>query len=158
MEIRGFESVLREHPFFESMQEEHIKHLAGCASNARFNAGDVLFRQQQEAERFYIVREGRVAVSVEAQDRGPVTIQTLEAGEVLGWSWLFPPYLWNFDAQALETTRVIAMDARCLRGKCEEDPALGYDLMKRFSAILIERLQATRILLTDMFGSGQVPA
>ncbi len=144
---------LRQHAFFQEMSDEGIAAVVGCASAAAFPAGQMLCRQRQPADRFFLIRGGRVAVEVALPHRDPMVVQTLEPGEVLGWSWLFPPYEWNFDARAMTDVEVIAMDGRCLRGKCEADPALGYDLMKRLSAIVIQRLQATRLQVMDMFGS-----
>ena len=82
-------------------------------------------------------------------------IETIEAGEVVGWSWLFPPYRWHFDARALTPIRATAFDGACLRGKCDDDPALGYDLMSRFAQVMIERLQWTRLRLLDVYGDGR---
>ena len=92
-----------------------------------------------------------VALEVFTPTRGPVVIETLGPGEVLGWSWLFPPYRWHFDAQAVEPVRAVALDGGCLRGKCEEDPRLGYELTRRFAAIMMDRLQATRLRLLDVY-------
>ena len=86
--------------------------------------------------------------------RGPLTIETIEAGDVVGWSWLFPPHAWHFDARAVAPVRAIEVDGACLRAKCEKDPVLGYDLMSRFSAVLLERLNATRFRLANLYGGG----
>lgn len=152
MEIRTVETLLREHPFFEGMKEEYIASLAGCASNVRFPARSNLFSQKDQADHFFILQEGKVAIDIDAPGRGVITIETVGEGKVLGWSWLFPPYEWHYNARAVEDTKAIAMDARCLRGKCEEDPALGYELMKRFSAIMLRRMQRARMQLLDMYG------
>jgi CRP-like cAMP-binding protein len=111
----------------------------------------MILRAGEPADRFYIIRHGKVGVEVFAPEVGPITIETLGEGDVLGWSWLFPPYRWVFDARALELTRAIALDGKCLREKCDEDPRLGYDLMKRFAQIMVERLQATRLQLIDLY-------
>ncbi len=150
MSEQDFAAILRDLPFFQGMKEEHIAELAGCASYASFQAGQSVFHQGEDADRIYVIRSGRIAVDVESVDRGMTTIQTLDADDVLGWSWLFPPYVWSFGARAVETTRTIAMDARCLRGKCEADTDLGYALLKRFSAVIVDRLRATRIQLLDI--------
>jgi hypothetical protein len=84
--------------------------------------------------------------------RGSITFQTVGVGEIVGVSWLVPPYRWTYDARALELTRAIAMDAGCLRGKCEQDHDLGYEVMKRFVPVLVERLQATRLQILDVYG------
>ncbi len=86
--------------------------------------------------------------------RGSLLIETIEAGEVIGWSSLFSPYRWHFDARALTTIRATAFDGACLRGKCDDDPALGYALMSCFARIMIERLQWTRLRLLDVYGNG----
>ncbi|HWP59808.1 MAG TPA: cyclic nucleotide-binding domain-containing protein [Candidatus Acidoferrales bacterium] len=150
--IDTLEPILKEHSFFRGFSAEHVRILVGCASNVRFASGETIFRSNEEANRFYLIREGKVAIEVFVPGRGALTIQTLGAGEVLGWSWLFPPYRWNFDALAVEETRAFALDGRCLREKCEGNHDLGYELMKRFSAIIIERLQATRLQLIDVYG------
>jgi hypothetical protein len=96
-----------------------------------------------------------VAVELHHPPRGTALIETIEAGEVLGWSWLFPPYRWHFDARALLPVRATAFDGRCLRGKCADDRDLGYELMSRFAQILIDRLQWTRLRLLDVYGRGK---
>ena len=154
MEIRTVETLLKEHPFFEGMKPEHITSLAGCASNVRFEARKNLFSQADPADHFYIIQNGKVAIDIESADRGVITIETLGPGKVLGWSWLFPPYEWHYGARAVEDTKAIAMDARCLRGKFEDDPAMGYEMMKRFSAIMLRRMQRARMQLLDMYGPG----
>lgn len=139
--------------FFEGVSDAYLLELATCGSPERFGAGQTIFRQQGAAERFYVLMDGRIAVSLETPDRGEVTIQTLVAGDVLGWSWLFPPHIWHFDARAVAETAVIAFDGPCIRARCDADPALGYELMKRFSRVVVRRLQASRAQLTDMFSS-----
>ena len=93
-----------------------------------------------------------MALEIKAPGRGAITFQTLGEGEVVGVSWLIPPYRWSYDAKALELIRAIAMDAACLRGKCEADHDLGYEMMKRFMPVLIQRLQATRLQILDVYG------
>jgi CRP/FNR family cyclic AMP-dependent transcriptional regulator len=144
--------ILSEHPFLKGLEPGIIQLIVGCASNVRFNAGEYLFREGQEANQFYIVRAGKVAIEVYAAGRGSINIQTVAEGEILGWSWLVPPYFWRFDARAVELTRAIALDGKCLRTKCEQDQHLGYELLKRFCHIITERLEATRIQLLDLYG------
>jgi len=150
--VQTIETVLRDVPIFQGLQPELIAEFAGCGSNVRFDEGAVLFREGDPADVFYVLRHGSVVLETFVPARGPTTIETLEAGEVLGWSWLFPPHRWHFDARALTLVRATAFDGACLRGKCEEDPALGYDLMKRFAQVLIQRLQWTRLRLLDVYG------
>ena len=153
MVIRKIETLLKEHPFFQDMRQEYIDSLAGCASNVRFKARETIFQQDEKANHFYILESGKIAIDLSTPGRGVLTIETLGEGQVLGWSWLFPPYEWQYGARAVEDTKAIAMDARCLRGKCETDPALGYDLMKRFSAIMARRMQRARLQVLDIYHS-----
>jgi CRP-like cAMP-binding protein len=149
------ESVLREVPLFRGLGERELGLLAGCGSNVRFADGDVLVREGERADTFFVIRHGGVALETYAPARGAVTIETLDAGEVVGWSWLFPPYRWHFDVRALAPVRATVFDGACLRGKCDADPKLGYDLMSRFAQVLIERLQSTRLRLLDVYGDGR---
>jgi len=152
--MRGLDAVLADVPLLSGMRAEDLELVAGCASNVRFEAGTVLFREGDAADTFYVIRSGTVSLETYVPARGGMTIETIESGEVVGWSWLFPPYRWHFDARALSQVRATAIDGACLRGKCEDDPALGYDLMKRFAQVMIERLQWTRVRLLDVYGHG----
>ena len=151
MEIEGLERIIGEHRFFAGLDERFRTLVCGCAKNVRFDAGQHLFHEGGPAEQFYLLRHGRVALQITSPGRGAVTFQTVGEGEIVGVSWLIPPYRWTFDAKALELTRAIAMDATCLRQKCEADHDLGYDMMKRFMPVLIERLHAARVQLLDMY-------
>jgi len=149
--LHSLEPIIREMPLFMGLSAEELALIAGCASNERFAAGEVIFREGEPADRFYIVRAGKVAVEILVPGHGPVTVETAEAGEVIGWSWLFEPYVRRFNARAVDLTRVIAMDGKCLRGKCDRDTALGYELMKRFARIMQDRLQAMLLQLIDVY-------
>jgi CRP-like cAMP-binding protein len=151
--MEGLERIVKEHPFFADLDEDFVTLVCGCARNVRFNAGEYLFHEGDDADQLYLLRHGRVALEIAVPGRGPLTIQTLRAGEIVGVSWLFPPYRWTNDARALELVRAIAMDATCLRNKCEEDHDLGYDVMKRVVPILIDRLHNTRMQILDVYGS-----
>jgi len=126
--------------------------IAGCAGNEHVRGGAFLFQERQPAERFFLIRHGAVALEVHAPGPGSRVIETLGEGEVVGWSWLFQPYRWQFDARATEPTRLVAFDAACLRGKCDADHELGYQLMQRFASAMLERLQAARLQLLDVYG------
>ena len=152
--VKRLEEILADVPFLTGLGPSELELLAGCARNVHFDDGDVLFREGEPADTFYVLRQGSVALEIHAPTRGGMTIETIDAGDVIGWSWLFPPYRWHFDARALSGVRATAFDGECLRGKCETDPALGYDLMKRFAQVLIERLQWTRLRLLDVYGDG----
>ena len=149
--METLEPILAQHPFLKELEPRHLKILVGCASNVRFNAGQVLFHEGEEANQFYMIRQGKVAIEILAPELGPITVQTIGEGDVLGWSWLIPPYRWRFGARAVELTRAIALDGKCLRQKSEEDHDLGYELLKRFSGIIVERLEATRLQLLDVY-------
>jgi CRP/FNR family cyclic AMP-dependent transcriptional regulator len=153
--METIDAVLRDMPIFAGLGSEELVLLSGCAGNVRFRAGEVLFREGDPADVFYAIRHGTVALETFVPARGAVTIETIEGGEVVGWSWLFPPYRWHFDARALSLVRATAFDGACLRGKCTDDPALGYELMSRFAQIVIDRLQWTRLRLLDLYGNGR---
>jgi CRP-like cAMP-binding protein len=148
----AIDDLLSRHPFFHGLPPEYLTLIAGCAENVHFDTGAYLAREGETANRFFAIRHGRVAVETYVPSRGPVTLQTIGEGEILGWSWLFPPYVWQFDARAREGVRATAFDGACLRAKCDADPVLGYDLMKRLARLVTNRLEATRRQLLDVYG------
>ncbi len=141
---KSLAELVAEHPFLAGMSAEHLTILTDCAMRAHFNMGDVIFREGDPANRFYLIRSGHVALESYVKDRPSVRIQTIGAGEVLGWSWLFAPYYWHFDARALEPTEAIFFYGTRLRELAEVNHSLGYELMKRMTGVVIQRLQATR--------------
>src|SRR5215475_15798402 len=143
MSIDTLEPLLAEHPFLQGIKKDYLQLITGCAKNVRFEAGHVIFREGEAADQFYLVRQGKIALEAYIPERGSNSILTLSAGDALGWSWLIPPYKWRFDARAIETTQAFALDGKCLREKCDQDPRLGYELLKRVAAIMAERLHAT---------------
>jgi CRP-like cAMP-binding protein len=149
--VKTLEGVLARHPFFGGLDPRYLEFVVGCGLNVRFNAGELIFSEGREANRFYLIRAGKVALEVSIPGRGSLTIQTLGEGDVLGWSWLVPPYNWRFDGRATETTLAIVLDGKCLRDKCEEDHELGYELLKRVVAVVGEALDATRLRLLDIY-------
>jgi CRP-like cAMP-binding protein len=151
--METLEPILAEHPFFSGLDRKYLQLVTGCAANVRFDRGQFLFRDGQEADQFYIIREGRVALEIFVPGGGPLAIDTYSSGEVLGWSWLIPPYHWNYDARATEPVRALALDGKCLRGKCLEDHDLGFELLKRFAHLIEQRLHATRLQLLDVYGA-----
>jgi CRP-like cAMP-binding protein len=151
--MKDLEALVSEHAFFRGLDPKHLKLIAGCAKNVRFAAGKLLFREGGDADAFYALRGGSVAVELHAPGKPAVTVQTLGEGEILGWSWLFPPYRWQFDARAREEVRATVFDGACLRKKCDADPVLGYALMKRLARLVSRRLEATRLQLMDLYGS-----
>jgi CRP/FNR family transcriptional regulator, cyclic AMP receptor protein len=150
--MQTIEELVRAAPVFAGLQEGQLALIAGCARNARLAAGELLFGQGEPADRFFLIRHGRVALEVYAPGRPPIIVETLEDGEVVGWSWLFAPYRWQLDARAQLDCGLIEFDGACLRGKCDADHELGYQLMSRFAANVVDRLQATRVQLLDVYG------
>src|SRR5262249_27720368 len=135
------------------MPAEYRSLIAGCGRNVHFNGGQFIAKTDDPANQFFAIRHGRVSIELHGPGRGPLILQTLEDGEIFGWSWLFPPYRWTFDARAVDDVRAILFDGECLRGKCERDPAMGFDFMKRFAQTFMQRLQAARLQLLDLYGS-----
>ncbi len=155
MTTHSLEPIVRKHAFFAGLDDDAIHLVTGCAKNVRFEAGAVIARQGDPANEFFLIREGRVAIGIPAPQGGSLTIQTLDEDEIVGWSWLLPPYQWQFDITATRPLRALSIDGKCLRNKCETDTQLGYELMKRFSHIMVARLQATRLQLLDMYGNNR---
>jgi CRP/FNR family cyclic AMP-dependent transcriptional regulator len=150
--MQTIEPILIDHPFFKGMNNKQLQLITGCASNAVFNAGQYLFRKGEEANSFYLIRHGKIDLETSSNGHVRITIQTADAGEVVGWSWLLAPYRWHFDAKAKELTRAIVLDGKCLRGKCEDDHQLGYEIMQRFTKLISQRIEATRFQLLDVYG------
>jgi len=152
--VQSVEQLLEEAPALKELASEHRRTLAGCARNCVFGPGERILREGDPADAFYVIREGAVAIETEVPGRGAVVVQTLHDGELLGWSWLVPPYRTAFDARSVGATHAISLDGACLRAKCDSDPPLGYDLMKLISTVFAERLQDTRLRLLDLYGRG----
>jgi CRP/FNR family cyclic AMP-dependent transcriptional regulator len=126
------------------MDAHQIQLLAGCALPTSFKAGEIIFRAGETANHFYLIENGTVVIEGTILDAAPVIIDTISAGDSLGWSWLFPPYVWHFDARATEPTIAFSFDTRILRQHYDEDLTLGNELFKRSSEVMVRRLQATR--------------
>jgi len=150
--MQRIEDLVREVPAFAGLSEDQFALIAGCGRNQVFEPGEQLMREGDAADVFYAIRSGSVAMEIFAPQRGAITVETIGPGDLLGWSWLVPPYRVHLDARAMEETHAISFDAACLRGKCEDDPALGYELMKRFVPVIVARLAATRVRLLDVYG------
>ena len=149
--MRTIDELIADSPTFAGLRPQDLELIAGCGTNARFEAGDMLLRDGEPADRFFLVRHGRVALEIAAPGGAPLLIDTIADGEVVGWSWLFEPYRWQFDARAVDPVAAVAFDAACLRGKCDADHELGYQLMRRMTALAVSRLQATRLQLLDVY-------
>jgi len=149
--METLELVLKEQPFFHDFPAQHLELIVGCASNVRFEAGKVIFREGEAANKFYLIRHGKVALEMVSERRGPVTVLTVGEGEILGWSWLFPPHFYKFTARTMDPVRALAIDGQCLRGKAEEDHDLGYHLLKRWAPLVERALDATRLQLINVY-------
>ena len=138
------EAAIAKHPFLAGLKPEHLHVLFQNAMRVRFKEGETIFREGDPANRFYLIETGKISLEAHVKEGPGLPVQTISAGDVLGWSWLFPPYYWQFDAQAIEPTTAIFFYGTRLREECEHDHELGYELIKRMAAIAISRLQATR--------------
>jgi CRP/FNR family cyclic AMP-dependent transcriptional regulator len=150
--VRTIEDLLGEAVALGALTADHRRLIAGCGSNRTFESGDYLMREGDPADVFYVVRTGDVALEAFSPQRGPMTIETLHDGDLVGWSWLVAPHRTMFDARALGTTHTMAFDGACLRGKFEQDPGLGYDVLQLFVTVIVERLQNARLRLLDLYG------
>ncbi len=149
--METLERIIADHPFFDGMKQEYLDILIGCASNVRFEEGSYIFREGGEANEFYLIRSGRVALEMATPNHHALLIGTYGEGDVLGWSWLLPPYQWKFQAKVVEPVRAFVLDGKCLRKKCEDNHDLGYEMLKRFTKIIDRRLDATRFQLLDVY-------
>jgi len=143
------ESILKEHSFFKDLPPKYFDFIVGCASNVVFKKGEVILKEGGPADKFYVIRGGLVAIYIDQRRENP--IQTIKEGDILGWSWLIPPYRYRFSAEASENTRAVVLDGKCLREKCEKNSDLGYELLKRLMGVFTQRLEATRLQLLDIY-------
>lgn len=157
VKVEGLETLMEEHPFFEGFNQEALDLLAGCATNAKFDAGTVFIREGDKADMFYLIRHGTVAQEIRVPGRDPLVVETLAEGDLLGWSWIVPPYRWTFDCRAVELVRALGMDAACLRAKCEQDHSLGYLFYQHMVPIIARRLWAVRMRLLDIYAPAPKP-
>jgi CRP-like cAMP-binding protein len=150
--MRSIADLTAAAPALAGLDPRQVDLVAGCGRTGHFAAGELLFCAGEAADDFFLIRHGAVGLELVVPQHDSLTIETLHDGELLGWSWLFEPHRWTFDAHAVQDTSVVVFDGACLRGKCESDHELGYQLMRRFAAVLIDRLQATRLQLLDVYG------
>ncbi len=150
--MQTLEPILAEVEVFRGMKPEHLAHMSGCASNVRYEAGEFAGRAGDPADKFWIVRQGRLALEIFVPGRGAITIGTMSEGDVVGFSWLLPPYELRFDIHALAASRALMFDGRCLRGKCVTDPEFGHELLSRFARIMVNRIEAMSLQLMDVYG------
>lgn len=135
---------LLNHPFIHGLDDKYIPLLFDCCMAVKFEAGQEIFKEGDLANRFYLIEKGKVQLEAPNATQGDVPIQIIGAGDVLGWSWLFPPYYWHFSARAIEPVTSLFLYGTRLLVQCEDDPELGYKIMKKTASVLIQRLNATR--------------
>ena len=143
-EIESIKDRLAAHPFLKGLGMDHITVLAQSALPTHFEKDELIFKAGEPANGFYLIETGSVALEGSILDHGPITTDVVSAGEPLGWSWLFPPYLWHFDARAAESTTAICLSGILLRQHRDEDPALSHELFRRTCEVMVRRLQAVR--------------
>jgi CRP/FNR family cyclic AMP-dependent transcriptional regulator len=149
--------IIDEHPFFQDIDAKLRALLIGCAANERFEAGQYVFREGQPADKFYLLRAGMVNVEVDIPGRPPIVIETVLDGEVLGWSWMVEPHRYAFAAKANTLVRALSFDAKCLLRKMEADPALGYEVLRRFVPVMAHRLASARLQMLDLYAPSVIP-
>jgi CRP-like cAMP-binding protein len=153
MRPQTIRELLAAQPVLAGLEPGDLDLMAGCGRLAVMEPGAPLAREGDPAAQFFVVRAGRVALEIDSPT-GPLVVETLEAGDIVGWSWIFPPYRWVFDADVVERARLVVIDAACVRQKCDADPEFGYRVMKRFAQVVAQRLAATRLRLLDLYGDG----
>ncbi|MBS3905065.1 MAG: cyclic nucleotide-binding domain-containing protein [Simkania sp.] len=153
--MKTIADILREHSFFDGLSPEDLTFVAGCGKNVHFLEGEVIASPGDPANEFYLIREGHVAISLNNPSRKPFILQTLGVNEILGLSWLIPPYQWTVSVRAQCSIRAIAIDGACLRQKCEKDPCLGFKLMKHLVQVMAMREDAIWLHLFDVYGNGK---
>jgi CRP-like cAMP-binding protein len=150
--VESLEVILKDHPFIQGLDPRLIETMTGCVQNRTFAKDEYLCREGEKADVFFLIRAGHVGLEVYVPTKGPLQIDSVDEGEVLGWAWLIPPYRWHFDARAVTPVRAFSVDAKCLRNKSEQDHELGYHLMQRFAPVIGQRMEAALMKLVDIYG------
>jgi CRP/FNR family transcriptional regulator, cyclic AMP receptor protein len=148
---RDIADMVKSHPVLAGLPDDVLDELTGCARNLAFESGALLLVEGERADSLYLVRRGRVSIEVHSPTGHNLVVETVGVGAAVGWSWIVPPYTWQFDARAVERVGVIALDGACLRAKADADSSLGYTLMRRVAGVLLERLHATQLRLLDLY-------
>lgn len=151
--MQNFRSALERHPFLRDMPPVFLKKIEDLASCKQFETGEFLFRQGQQATGFYLVLRGQVDLELFSASGGPVVLQRMREGEVIGWSWFVAPFLWRFDARAVEPTTVALLDAVQLEKDMRANHSLGYELLRRLVTVIAERLESARSELVERYAA-----
>lgn len=150
--MQKLKSFISKHPLFKGLNKSYVDLILGYAYEARFDPGEIIFREGEKANKFYIILQGKVALeALMVPERDPIIVLNLGENDVLGWSWLFPPHRWHFDARAITLTKAISIDGDKIRKQCEENHDLGYELMKRFAKIIEQRIRSVRSQNPNMY-------
>jgi CRP/FNR family transcriptional regulator, cyclic AMP receptor protein len=150
MKTQSIAQSLLRLPFFTDMSREHLEFVSGCATHVRMKGGQLVLTQGRKCDRFYLIRSGAVALELHAANR-TLEIMTVGENDIIGWSWMVPPYTYHYDGRAINDVSLVGFDADCVRQKCDADPVFGYDMYKRFSSLIADRLMATRMQLLDVY-------
>ncbi len=153
--MKSIHDLLGEHKFFKPFSPQQVATIASCGRNVQFDAETYIAHEGNDADYFYLLRSGLISIELHLPIPGRQVVQTLKAGDIMGWSWIYPPYKWHFDLRVTKPVAAVALDGRCLRNKCEEDHSLGYLLMKEFANIMTGRLKAARIQMLDIYGGSR---
>ena len=153
MSIQSIAELLADHPVLGHFDAETLDLLAGCARNLHYAAGEMVQREGAPADHLFVLRRGTVAIEVSPPQKPPIVVETVHGGDILGWGWLIPPYRTMFDARAITEVSAVGLDASCVRGKCDESPALGYQMFKHWLPHLASRFRAQRLQLLDLYGA-----
>jgi CRP-like cAMP-binding protein len=151
--MKRLDSPLLDHPFFAGMSKRFLREIEPFATAIHFPEGEFVFREGDRANCFFLIVDGKIALQSEARGRGTIVIETIESGQALGWSWLFEPFTWHFDARTVRPTDALMLDATRLRALCEKHPRLGYEVTKRIAELVIHRLHETQLRLGDVYSA-----
>ncbi|HBL18416.1 MAG: hypothetical protein A2X36_14405 [Elusimicrobia bacterium GWA2_69_24] len=155
--MRPVDDFIRNHPIFQDFRPDHLELVTSVAEEMRFTRDQYLLRQGQGAERFFIIRKGLVRIELLSKEGETIPIQEVGPGDLLGWSWLLPPYKWGFDARAAETTLALVFDGASLRKKCEQNFEFGFRFLQVISMALSRRLDVTRAHLLEYYSQRPHP-
>lgn len=150
--MKPIAELIKEQTFFVGLSPEDIAYVAECGKPVSFKKGEVISRRGDPMTVFYLIVSGSVSLAIDVPPKQPFVFQTLEKNDILGLSWLIPPYKWTLSAKASEETQAIAFHAACLRGKCEQDPRLGYKIMQQLVQVILMRAEALRLRVLDVYG------
>lgn len=148
----SLEDRLRSHSFGSGLPPAAIRMLAGIAKPCDFKAGEYLWKQGDHAKVLYLIDSGQIALEILVPHQGPLQIETVGAGEVLGWSCLLEPYRWHFDARTMEDVSALVLEGQHLRQECDDQPAVGYRVLKQLTPLLEVRLQKMRLRILELNG------